>query len=98
MENSANVITRESVFFNELISKIKMMETEIDLMKESNLSCVEKWLTGAAVMKKLGVSKRTLQTYRDTGILKYSAVGSKFYYNIRDIEELMTGNYVSDGK
>ena len=98
MENSTNVITCESVYFNELISKIKTMENEIDLMKESNLSCVDKWMNGEAVMKKLGVSKRTLQTYRDTGILKYSAVGSKFYYSIRDIEELMAKNYVSAGR
>jgi len=73
------------------------METEIELMNESNLSCVDKWMNGGAVMQKLGVSKRTLQTYRDTGILKYSAIGSKFYYNIRDIEELMTKNYVATG-
>ena len=97
LENYANVITRESVYFSELMCKIKTMETEIDLMKENNLSCVDKWMNGETVMKKLGVSRRTLQTYRDTGILKYSAIGSKFYYNIRDIEKLMRDNYVSTG-
>ena len=97
MENYANVITRDSVYFKELISKLKTMENEINLMKESNLSCVDKWMNGEAVMKKIGVSKRTLQTYRTTGTLKYSAIGSKFYYNIRDIEELMANNYVLAG-
>ena len=97
MENFANVITREAVYFKELISKLKTIESEIDLMKESNLSCVDKWMNGETVMKKIGVSKRTLQTYRTNGTLRYSAIGSKFYYNIRDIEELMTNNYVSTG-
>ena len=90
-----NLITRESAMFVEIISKIKTMENEVKMMKDNNLSCSDKWITGDAVMKKLGISKRTLQNYRDNKILPYSAVGGKFYYNIRDIEELMMRNYSS---
>jgi hypothetical protein len=93
-----NVITRESAIFTDLISKIKTMETEIDTMQEGNLSCVNKWMNGEAVMKKLGVSKRTLQNYRDNGTLPYSTVGGKFYYSFRDIEDLMANNYVTTGR
>jgi uncharacterized protein YqgQ len=93
-----NVITRDSVIFTEMISKIKTMETEVESMKEANLSCNEKWINGEAVMKKLGISKRSLQNYRDDGILPYSAVGGKFYYNLHDIEKLMDKNYVSAQK
>ena len=90
-----NVITRETPIFTELISKIKAIENEIDAMKEVNLSSTIKWLNGDAVMRKLGISRRTLQTYRDNRIIPYSVVGGKFYYSIRDIEELMKKNYVS---
>jgi hypothetical protein len=90
-----NVITRETPLFSELISKIKAMETQIEAMKEGNLSCTDKWLSGDAVMRKLGVSRRTLQNYRDNRILPYSVVGGKFYYSVRDIEDLMKDNYVS---
>ena len=90
-----NVITRKSVIFTEILTKIEKMETEVVQMKDANLSCVAKWLNGEAVMKKLGISKRTLQNYRDSGTLPYSAVGGKFYYNIGDIERLMTENYIS---
>jgi hypothetical protein len=93
-----NVITRQSEFFTEMVSKIQIMETAIERMKESNLSCDEKWMSSEAVMRKLGICKRTLQSYRDGGILPHSIVGSKFYYSIRDIEELMANNYVSSGK
>jgi len=89
-----NVITRESEIFIELIFKIKTMEAEIELMIERNMSCDNNWMNGEQVMKKLGVSRRTLQTYRDNRILPYSAVGGKFYYRIRDIEDLMMKNYV----
>jgi len=90
-----NVITRETPLFTDLISKIKTMENEIEAMKEGNLSCTAKWLNGDAVMRKLGISRRTLQTYRDNRILPYSVVGGKFYYCIRDIEDMMKNNYVS---
>jgi predicted DNA-binding ArsR family transcriptional regulator len=91
-----NVITRDSVYFNELVNIIKTMETEVEMMKDGNLSCTGKWMNGDAVMQKLGISRRTLQNYRDNGILPYSAVGGKFYYSIRDIEDLMARNYVSE--
>ena len=90
-----NLITRETPVINELISKIKTMENEIEAMKEGNLTCAAKWLNGDAVMRKLGISRRTLQTYRDNRILPYSVVGGKFYYSIRDMEDLMKKNYVS---
>ena len=90
-----NVITRETPIINELISKVKTMECQIEAMKEGNLSCTAKWLNGDAVMRKLGISRRTLQSYRDNRILPYSVLGGKFYYSIRDIEDLMKNNYVS---
>jgi hypothetical protein len=93
-----NVITRQSEFFTEMVSKIKVMETAIERMKESNLSCNEKWMSSEAVMRKLGISKRTLQNYRDSGILPHSIVGGKFFYSIRDIEDLMAKNYVAAEK
>ena len=90
-----NVITRETPLFNDLISKIMAMETQIEAMKEGNLTCTAKWLNGDAVMRKLGISRRTLQKYRDNRILPYSVVGGKFFYCIKDIEDLMKDNYVS---
>jgi len=89
-----NVITRESPLFIELVSSIKTMETVVEMLNDSNLSCTGKWLNGDQVMRMLGVSRRTLQNYRDNGILAYSTVGGKFYYSIGDIEDLMLKNYV----
>ena len=77
-----------------MISKIKTMETEIDMMKEGELTCTPKWMNGETVMKKLGISKRTLQTYRDNGVLPYSVVIGKFFYSSKDIDDLMRDNYV----
>ncbi len=37
----------------------------------------------------LKVSIRTLQKWRDTGILNYSAIGRKFYYQLSDIQKMV---------
>ena len=36
--------------------------------------------------EKLGISKRTLQTYRDRGLLPYSQINHKIYYRTEDVE------------
>ena len=90
-----NLITRESALFTELISGIRAMEIKVEMMREANLTCCAQWINGDDIMKKLGISRRTLQNYRDNGILPYSIVVGKFYYNVRDIEELMMKNYVA---
>jgi len=93
-----NLITRESDIFTELISKIKSMEIKIEMIQEANLFSAGKWTNGDDVLKKLGISRRTLQNYRDNGILPYSTVVGKFYYSMRDIENMMMKNYTAAEK
>ncbi|MGI6242774.1 MAG: helix-turn-helix domain-containing protein [Prevotella sp.] len=49
----------------------------------------DKWLDNEAVCRRLGISKRTLQTYRDSGKIPFSMIGHKCYYKERDIAELL---------
>ena len=44
------------------------------------------WLDNADVCEKLNVSKRTLQAYRDGGLLAYSQINHKIYYRTEDVE------------
>lgn len=48
----------------------------------------EKWFDNDDVCSLLQISKRTLQSYRDNGILPYSQIGHKCYYRVSDIENL----------
>jgi hypothetical protein len=89
-----NVITRDSAIIADMMSKIRSMENEVEIMMNGNLSCADKWMTGEEVMQKLQISKRTLQNYRDNGTLPYSMVVGKIYYCRKDIEDLMRKNYV----
>ena len=45
-----------------------------------------------AVYRRLGISKRTLQSYRDTGKIPFSMIGHKCYYKESDITELLNAN------
>jgi hypothetical protein len=49
----------------------------------------ENWMDNEAVCKLLTVSQRTLQSYRDNGILPYAQIGHKCYYRSADIEQFI---------
>ena len=41
------------------------------------------------VCRLLNISKRTLQHYRDTGVLPFTQIGHKCYYKREDVEALL---------
>lgn len=45
----------------------------------------EEWLDNQDVCQLLNISLRTLQSYRDRGILAYSMIGHKCYYKASDV-------------
>ena len=47
------------------------------------------WLHNGDVCRLLGISKRTLQHYRDTGMLTFAQIGHKCYYKREDVERLL---------
>ena len=50
---------------------------------------LSQWLDNGEVCRLLNISKRTLQTYRDNGILPYSQINHKMFYKSSDIEMLL---------
>jgi len=47
------------------------------------------WLHNGDVCQLLNISKRTLQHYRDTGVLPFTQIGHKCYYKREDVERLL---------
>ena len=47
------------------------------------------WLHNGDVCRLLGISKRTLQHYRDTNVLPFAQIGHKCYYKREDVERLL---------
>ena len=53
----------------------------------------ERFLTDKEVSAWLKVSRRTLQDYRNNGIVSYYQLGGKILYKESDIEKLVMGGY-----
>ena len=53
-----------------------------------------KWLSSEEVCHLLMISKRTLQNYRDRGILPFAQIGRKIYYKASDIDEYLEAHYI----
>lgn len=60
--------------------------------KEQPLS--EVWLDVSETCQVLKISKRTLQHYRDNGILPFSQISGKIYFRAADIEEHLKNHMV----
>lgn len=53
----------------------------------------ERFLTDREVSAQLKVSRRTLQEYRNTGMIAYYQLGGKILYKESDIERMLAANY-----
>ena len=59
-------------------------------------SCCEKIYNTQELETLLKVSGRTIQRWRDYGLIKFSAVGSKFYYFHTDVVEMLNKNAITN--
>jgi hypothetical protein len=56
----------------------------------------EHYLTGKEVCERLYISPRTLQDYRDKGIIPYTQFAGKILYKACDLEKLLKDNYTCE--
>ncbi|NVN97564.1 helix-turn-helix domain-containing protein [Candidatus Nomurabacteria bacterium] len=87
------LITFESETFKEFIKKLDALERLIS-SKISKGPMEETWLDIQETCLLLKISKRTLQSYRDNGILAYSQIAGKIYYKASDIEKHLNAHYI----
>ncbi len=69
--------------FNSFVAKMKEMANR---GKDKGLS---DWLDNQDVCQMLNISPRTLQTFRDNGMLAYSQINRKLYYKPEDVESIL---------
>ncbi len=76
-----------------LTSKIETLKKLVNsLQMQTEEKRLKHWLDAQDVCFTLNISTRTLQNYRDKGMLAYSLVGGKCYYRPEDIESLIHKN------
>lgn len=91
------VITIECSAFQQMMEKLDTLIRSANVKSSSNQS--EEWLNGKEVMALIGITSRTLQTYRDSGLLGFTQIGrKKIFYKRADVEQLLNKNYLKGFK
>ena len=91
------VITIESEAFQKIVNQLESIQQKLNKEKATTpLSDI--WMDNQDVCELLHVSKRTLQHYRDSGLIPYSQIGAKIYYKASDIDLFLNANYVEQSK
>jgi hypothetical protein len=84
----------------DIITKQDLDEFRIGLLNDiklliegqgSGLKTSKQWLKSSEVRKMLSISPGTLQSFRIRGLLKYSKVGSTFFYKADDVQKMLEG-------
>lgn len=73
-----------------ILDKINSLEETIHTQIGS---CHKEWLDSQEVIEYLNISKRSLQQYRDDGVLPFSRIEGKLFYKRADILKILSKNY-----
>lgn len=88
-------------------SVLKELTTELDelLQRTTDASKAyagifneERWLDNQEVCLMLGITKRTLQSYKDKGLLPFSKLNRKNYYKLSDVQRLLASDTHTQNK
>lgn len=88
-------INKETPEMKQLISGIREVSKRLRKIAQTHrpLFGGEIYLTGREVCERFFVSPRTLQDYRDKGIIPYTQIAGKILYRLSDINSLLQENY-----
>lgn len=89
-------LNKETPEMKQLISGIKKLTNRVRTLTQTHrpLFQGELFLTGREVCERLFLSPRTLQDYRDKGILPYTQIAGKILYRLSDINRILEENYI----
>ena len=76
---------------NELKALLEL--TEKATQKYTPIFKGEQWLDNQEVCLMMNITKRTLQTYKDKGLLPYSKLNRKNYYKRSDVQALLEAGH-----
>jgi len=74
------------VFDSMMVAFGEFKRQMIALCEKHRSKGLDEWLDNQDVCLLLGVSQRTLQSYRDRGRIGFSQINHKVYYRVSDIE------------
>jgi hypothetical protein len=54
------------------------------------------WIENAELSHRINISLRTLQSYRERGVIVFSTIGRKVYYKVSEVETLLKKNRIGN--
>ena len=92
---SNEVITHKHEWVRDLFSELDRIAKDAAMVANENqpLLSGEHYLTDRELSQRLKISRRTLQDYRNNGILPYRQLGGKILYLESDIERVLQSCY-----
>ena len=89
-------INKETPEMKQLISGIKGLTNRVRSIAQTHRPLFEGeiYLTGREVCERLFLSPRTLQDYRDKGIIPYTQIAGKILYRLSDLQRILQENYI----
>lgn len=80
--------------FEELRERFGKLEEKVtEMCSPAEDLGLKKWLDNQEVCGILRISKKTLQVYRDKGILPFSRIRHKIFFKSEDVQKLLESNY-----
>jgi hypothetical protein len=75
--------------FDNLVKRLDEIQSSLPNGQKSQ---EESFLDNQQFLQLMNISKRTAQNWRDEGIISFSQVGSKIYYQRSDVQKLLEAN------
>ena len=80
--------------FDEICNHLLALEEKVNKFCSPHEDLgLKKWLDNQQVCDIMRISKRTLQVYRDKGLIPFSRIKHKIFYKPEDVEKQMQSNY-----
>ena len=94
------LINKDTQQVKKIISSLDSMLKDIEIIVKHYKPHLngERFLSNNEVSKKLNVSLRTLQEWRDTGLIPFIQIKGKIIYRQSDIDKLLQKHYFESWK
>lgn len=84
----------EIPILDEIKMRLEKIESRMDLIQQKKSSKYNGWLNTKEAAIALGVTPRSVQNYRDQGMLPFSQIGRVIRYRAQDIQDFLMDHYV----
>lgn len=76
--------------YKDLVNRLDVLNKKLE---EKQKSPNDTFLDNQEFLQLMNISKRTAQSWRDEGKVSFSQIGSKIYYRMSDVQNLLDKNY-----